>query len=225
MDVHIKHMSGETTELHVKGNFQVETLKDLIQNKSGHPAAKQRLVCNGVMMEDEGTLSDYLVENGSEIYVMQRREDSRFGYRSPEEESKFLQYLLECYGVSIAQARDLQPLSDYDIVFVLDDSGSMQTQDQKGGPTRWQELRATIKTMVEFAAYFDPNGTDIYFLNRGAVKGICEPEDPRLADCFKNGPTATTPLTERVTDIVKARPDGAKPMLMVIGTDGQKWIS
>merc|ERR1712146_559936 len=97
----------------------------------------------------------------------------------------------------------------------------MNMRDRPGGPTRWEELRQTVMAMVEFAAYFDQDGTDLHFLNRPAVMGVREPEDPRLGQCFQSNPAGTTPLTERVEEILNSGEYGARPVLMVIATDGE----
>jgi len=103
----------------------------------------------------------------------------------------------------------------------LDDSGSMNTRDTPGGPTRWQELKETTQTMLDFAAYFDEDGTDLHFLNRDSVLSVSDPEDARVQQCFQKKPAGHTPLTEKVREVVGQHSSGDKPLLLVIATDGE----
>lgn len=48
--------------------------------------------------------------------------------------------------------------SDYDIVFLVDDSGSMYGN-------RWGEAGRALAGVARIAAQYDNNGIDVYFLN------------------------------------------------------------
>lgn len=64
-------------------------------------------------------------------------------------------------------------LAHYDTVILVDDSGSMSGR-------RWDETREALSTVAEICTKYDPDGIDIYFLNRT--------DEPR----FQNVTTAAT---------------------------------
>lgn len=75
------------------------------------------------------------------------------------------------YEISDYFAQRLKQLEGFEIVLILDDSGSMNTplQNQAGGPfapsmTRWDELKGTVGIIVDIAAIMDKDGLDVYFL-------------------------------------------------------------
>ena len=65
-------------------------------------------------------------------------------------------------------------LRDYDTVFLIDDSGSMN-KEEKNGLTRWEQTREVLKHITPEVTQRDADGIDIYFLNmpdRSRFKGI-----------------------------------------------------
>ena len=111
--------------------------------------------------------------------------------------------------------QDLNSLNSFDIVLVLDDSGSMNAS-AGGGKTRWQELKEITKMVVEIATGLDDDGLDAIFLNRGTKSGIKSFKD--LKDAFEKDPGGLTPLTA-ATKAAFSRQKG-KPLLVIIATDG-----
>jgi len=136
--------------------------------------------------------------------------------------------LLHRLDISICDAQDLLMLSEYDIVLVVDDSGSMRRPNvprsmQRPGvqyQSRWEELRETLTLLIEVAACLDADGLDIHFLNMGSVHNVRSAKEPALEAILARGPGGGTPLTETVSRVV-ADPPGEKPVLMVILTDGE----
>ncbi len=53
-------------------------------------------------------------------------------------------------------------LKDYDIVFLIDDSGSMRGDY----PSRWTQVSGTLGDIAEICTKQDDDGIDIYFLNQ-----------------------------------------------------------
>ena len=139
-----------------------------------------------------------------------------------------LQSVLDEFEITIADANDLVALEGYDIVFIADDSGSMSLSSLpdseivqgRPNPSRWDELKKTIDTIIELACCFDEDGVDIYYLNRNAVKGVKSRTDPRFLASMKKGPYGRTPLEERLIEVIKANKDTEKQVLLLIATDG-----
>ncbi|KAJ9455095.1 hypothetical protein DIPPA_29456 [Diplonema papillatum] len=139
--------------------------------------------------------------------------------------------VLAKHEITIADASDLVALTDYRVIVVADDSGSMSFSNQPvsrrilgaTGSTRWDELKNTLSTVLELVPCVVPTGMDLYFLNRPEVLGLRSIEDPRFAAAFSACPAGSTPLTQLVSRIVSedARSDCEKPALVLIATDGE----
>jgi hypothetical protein len=101
--------------------------------------------------------------------------------------------IMQKHSISGFWSRKLKSLNNYKIVFILDDSGSMNKtlEDSplnKGSfkATRWDELQEFIKISIEIANTVNPEGCDVYFLNRRMVKNVKKPED--ILNSFKRSP-------------------------------------
>lgn len=113
------------------------------------------------------------------------------------------------------------------IVYVYDDSGSMNSVLNDSPlntglfkATRWDELKNFSKVSIEIANIFNPNGVDVFFLNRPVARNVKSLAD--LDPYFVNRPNGYTPL-RRVCDSVLAenRNVAENKLLLVIVTDGE----
>jgi len=119
-------------------------------------------------------------------------------------------------------------MGDYEIVVIADDSSSMSCGAVPVGqrilgrpsPSRWDELKETMRLIVEMGACFDESGLDIYFLNRKGVKSVKGVKDKSFIDAFQRRPHGSTPLTETLCTVAKEC-GGEKPVLLFILTDGR----
>eukprot|EP01059_Diplonema_ambulator_P014807 TRINITY_DN257_c0_g2_i2.p1 TRINITY_DN257_c0_g2~~TRINITY_DN257_c0_g2_i2.p1 ORF type:complete len:278 (+),score=69.76 TRINITY_DN257_c0_g2_i2:41-874(+) len=140
-----------------------------------------------------------------------------------------LRRVLDKHEITIASAQDLVALEGYEIVFVIDDSGSMQLPSDPPSKrnlgvqsrTRWDELCETVKMVAELACVFDPNGIDVYFLNRQEVRGVSCTNHPMLMSALSQPPCGSTPLTETVSRVVADYSLCERPVLVLIATDGE----
>ena len=130
-----------------------------------------------------------------------------------------LQEIINRFDISIARGDELAMLYNYRIVFIADDSGSMQLPACPGY-TRWTELGTTISMLVDMAACFSPDGIDIHFLNRPAVLGVKSNHDPALQQSLAQGPSGGTPLSQCTQAIIN-KYQGGKDVLLMIATDGE----
>jgi hypothetical protein len=150
------------------------------------------------------------------------------GREAQDDKMAKLESILARFEITIASAQELAALEDYEIVCIVDDSGSMglpaapPAQRQLGKPsrTRWQELQETVSLIIELGACFDDSGIDMFFLNRGNVPGVRSIDDTRFVNAFRAGPSGGTPLTETLGRVAKAC-GGEKPVLLFILTDGE----
>mmetsp|Transcript_7043 Transcript_7043/g.9658 ORF Transcript_7043/g.9658 Transcript_7043/m.9658 type:complete len:364 (-) Transcript_7043:122-1213(-) len=128
----------------------------------------------------------------------------------------------------------LNKLSGRDIIFIVDDSGSMGIElknhsipkkearsiKAKTGLTvirRWDELKYYLEVAVELAQCFDENGVDLIGLNRPHAKNVNNVATVRRY--FKGDPDGSTPLYTRLKEVLDNHKDGSKKVI-VIATDG-----
>jgi hypothetical protein len=125
-------------------------------------------------------------------------------------------------------ARRLRNLEGYEIVVIADDSGSMSTPNNTTNAdpfgkssTRWDELKKTLGVVVDIASVMDKDGLDIYFLNRGTVRGVSH--SSQLESMFANPPAGLTPLSPVLKAILTEKKQIARErkLLILIATDGQ----
>jgi hypothetical protein len=126
----------------------------------------------------------------------------------------------------------MRQLEGFKIVVVADDSGSMGSIVTGGAATaqnpyaaqktRWDELKESAGMIVELATCLDPEGVDVYFLNRQPLLRVTHAY--QLAPAFAAPPAGFTPLSRTLhqvfvnTQHVLAE---GKKLLVVIATDGQ----
>lgn len=113
--------------------------------------------------------------------------------KSLSREDKF-RHIVRKFEISNEFSARLQQMVGFKVVFVFDDSGSMNTVLQDSPlnnsstlfrATRWDELRYFAQIAVQIACLFDQQGCDVYFLNRqpSPVRRVTDPS--QLVDAFK----------------------------------------
>jgi hypothetical protein len=126
-------------------------------------------------------------------------------------------YYFQKYQISPYYRNDLMTLSQFDIIMVLDDSGSMGTATDVG--TRWGELKQMAAAVIDLGVLLDSDGIDVMFLNRGVRRGVRSMND--VHDLFSRPPSGCTPLSKRVREAMNLpRQNPQKPILLLIATDG-----
>jgi hypothetical protein len=112
----------------------------------------------------------------------------------------------------------LRKLRDFNTTIVCDDSGSMQTPIQDTQRTRWDKLCEFVKRLLKFCVIFNPDGIDIYFLNRRKFPKV---KDPAVVDqIFQRLPIGYTPLVPVLKEIFESEMAGDKKLLVFVATDG-----
>jgi hypothetical protein len=98
-----------------------------------------------------------------------------------------LEDLIARFEIHNYKAQELWQLSNFELVFLLDDSGSMRCPVQ-GGRTRWDELRETVSLVVDIGQCFSEGGIDVFFLNRAPVLGVRNSQQLVLLDFATENP-------------------------------------
>ncbi len=137
------------------------------------------------------------------------------------------QDVVEKHNISMFFAQQLRQLENYEICIICDDSGSMcnpvkspNTPFEKVD-TRWTEAQNSLRIITDIASIFDPNGIDIYYLNRPPIKNVYSAEQLNLYPQFFRSPDGFTPLGERIKEVLQEKKSCERNLLLIIFTDGQ----
>ncbi len=137
------------------------------------------------------------------------------------------QYVVKKYNISEYFALQLRQLYNYEICIICDDSGSMNNPVNndytlyENVETRWSEAQTSLKIITDIASIFDPNGIDIYYLNRPPIKNIFNSDDLYTYHQFLNHPNGFTPLGERIQEVLEEKKSCERNLLIIVFTDGQ----
>lgn len=146
--------------------------------------------------------------------------------RSTEERMADFRQLVARYEINHTFATKLRVLEGYEIVFICDDSGSMNTPlgDLSGPfdkmPSRWDELKQTVSIVVDLANVFDPDGVDVYFLNRDPIFHVRSSE--QLSPIFAIPPSGPTPIVPTFRRVLRDKQNeiAERKLLILLATDG-----
>jgi hypothetical protein len=76
--IFVKTLTGKTVTLPMINEMKVIDIKCLIQNKEGTPPDQQRIVYKGSSLEDERTLSDYVICHEASLHLVLRLRGGMF---------------------------------------------------------------------------------------------------------------------------------------------------
>ena len=70
MQIFVKTLTGKILVIAVESNETVSSVKDKIHEKEGLPPVSQRIGFNRKVLEDDNTLADYNVQEGSTLHLL-----------------------------------------------------------------------------------------------------------------------------------------------------------
>lgn len=140
-----------------------------------------------------------------------------------------LRQISELYEIKNQHVSNLYQLQNFEIVCIIDDSGSMNnpiksdTNNFSQPYTRWDELKSKIGIVVDIATCFDPDGVDIYFLNKRPLYNIKKSEQLLNSPQFRTPPHGGTELAKCLYKVLndKRHVITERNLLVIIATDGE----
>jgi hypothetical protein len=139
--------------------------------------------------------------------------------------------IVDTYEISREYADKLQQLRGFKVVFVFDDSGSMNstlddsplnTPGSLLKATRWDELQSFAKIAIDIVTIFEQSGSDVYFLNRPMASNIVNIS--QIDQIFRdNKPSGYTPLPRILNQVFQQNANVVRErkLLIIIVTDGE----
>lgn len=133
------------------------------------------------------------------------------------------------YSVPEENTQAVNGLRGHDVVFICDNSGSMESPLIKGGSeTRWEKLLRYASMICDLAPLID-KAFDLCWLNQLTtgkylgeyfIRNIRSQED--VKECFKDQPYGITPLIKRINEVITQYRSTLeeKDLLLYIATDG-----
>ncbi|KAG6867511.1 hypothetical protein C0993_001824, partial [Termitomyces sp. T159_Od127] len=111
-------------------------------------------------------------------------------------------------------------LSRYDVVLVVDDSGSMSGD-------RWKEARKALQALAVEASKYDEDGIEIQFLN--STEKLTTKDPNAIKSLFRRvNPARSTPLGRKIGNLLdeymerfEAAQCELKPVIYIVITDGE----
>jgi len=112
-------------------------------------------------------------------------------------------------------------LSEYDLILVLDASGSMATNDMPGGKSRWHAMQENTLSLAAEMTEIDDDGIDVVVFNGAGINSYTGVTQTKVSEIFAGrSPRSSTPLTEALEEAIGLAGKSAKKDLIVVVTDG-----
>lgn len=114
----------------------------------------------------------------------------------------------------------INALTEYDFVVVVDASGSMGTEDVKGR-SRWASMQESVEVLARDIEKLDSDGFDLVIFGGAKVTVHTGVTSATLSDDFATRrPNGSTPLAEALTEALKLAGKSDKKDFILVITDG-----
>lgn len=121
----------------------------------------------------------------------------------------------------MATEQQIATLSEYDFIVVIDASGSMGTEDIKGGRSRWAHMQETAEAFCRDLAKIDDDGLGLVVFSGTNVDSFDGVDVAKISEVFKQrSPRGSTPLAEALTAALKLAGKSDKKDFIIVFTDG-----
>lgn len=116
---------------------------------------------------------------------------------------------------------NIDKLSEYDFIVVVDASGSMSTEDMPGGRSRWAYMQETAGAFARDLSKFDSDGIDLVIFGGPQVSTHQGVTADKIGEVFATRrPMGSTPLTEALQAAFKLAGKSDKKDFIMVFTDG-----
>ncbi len=121
----------------------------------------------------------------------------------------------------MATDQQIASLSEYDFIVAIDASGSMGTEDIKGGRSRWAFMQETAEAFCRDLAKIDDDGLGLVVFSGTNVESFDGVDVAKISEVFKQrSPRGSTPLAEALTAALKLAGKSDKKDFIIVFTDG-----
>ncbi|MDD2744184.1 MAG: VWA domain-containing protein [Rhodocyclaceae bacterium] len=121
----------------------------------------------------------------------------------------------------MATEQQIATLSEYDFIVAIDASGSMGTEDIKGGRSRWAFMQETAESFCRDLAKIDADGLGLVVFSGTNVESFDGVDVAKISEVFKQrSPRGSTPLAEALTAALKLAGKSDKKDFIIVFTDG-----
>lgn len=113
-------------------------------------------------------------------------------------------------------------LSEFDFIAVIDASASMGTEDMTGSRSRWQFMQETAQAFCRDIQKLDSDGIDIVVFSGAAIDTHEGATPEKVAEIFRTrSPRGGTPLAEALQAALKLAGKSDKKDFIIVFTDGE----
>ncbi len=121
----------------------------------------------------------------------------------------------------MSSEQQISHLSEYDFIVVVDASGSMSTEDMKGGKSRWDYMQETVGAFARDVSKLDSDGIGLVVFGGNNIQSFDGVTPASIDDVFRSrSPRGGTPLAEALTEALKLAGKSDKKDFILVITDG-----
>lgn len=121
----------------------------------------------------------------------------------------------------MSSEQQIAQLTEYDFIVVVDASGSMSTEDMKGGKSRWDYMQETVGAFARDVSKLDSDGIGLVVFGGSNIQSFDGVTPASLDEVFRNrSPRGGTPLAEALTEALKLAGKSDKKDFILVITDG-----
>ena len=122
---------------------------------------------------------------------------------------------------AVIKENQLAALTEYDFIVAVDASGSMGTEDMKGGRSRWAAMQETVEQFAREVSKIDSDGLGLVIFGGTNVTAHDGVDAAKVAEIFSDRrPSGSTPLAEALQTALRLAGKSAKKDFIVVFTDG-----
>ena len=123
------------------------------------------------------------------------------------------------FGINLKRLDKLNVLNEFKIVYILDDSHSMNTIENQN-MSRWKELQDFMNLCLPLTTVFNTKGCDVYFLNNEHYTNVKTKQ--QLKKQFEILPSNDSSLKRMIQNVIKNHASDFKSLLIILVTDGEQ---